>query len=509
MTHGTAVFPRKNDNPLNTVYWDEFDYICPAIDLLCSEAFLPRSMDTIKALLDLGASMTVPGVAPEADSSIPAPYTYLGQFIDHDITKTITIAPGETPDQAIARPDFEPLTLNQARRTLRNERTSAFDLDSLYGLQPNEADLAIPFDGDKFVIGEVTPFIGGLEGIKGMAHDLPRVSSTDPSRHRKARIGDPRNDENLIVAQLHLAFLRFHNAVVDCGFAFDDARWLVTHHYQWLVLHDFLPRFCDRSVLNEVLTRGNRLYRPGAEKFMPFEFAVAGFRFGHSLVRSSYDFNLNFLKQGGAQGKGTLELMFRFSEVSGDLGGEETLPSNWIIQWERMLADHALEIDPTLTSFLADLPKQAGPLDVMSFLAKRNLLRGYLFSLPTGQAMAELVLPACDRMTPADIEAACRPKTTDEEIDQLTVLRAGGFEKRTPLWFYILAEAKVKGCGNRLGPLGSLIVCETIVGLLRANPCSILNVPFQPTLGVNPGRFDLQDLLVGAGVLDSRVDACA
>ena len=85
MTHGTAVFPRKNDNPLNAVYWDEFDYICPAIDLLCSEAFLPRSPDTIKALLDLGASMTVPGAAPEADSSIPAPYTYLGQFIDHDV----------------------------------------------------------------------------------------------------------------------------------------------------------------------------------------------------------------------------------------------------------------------------------------------------------------------------------------------------------------------------------------------------------------------------------------
>ncbi|MFJ2485050.1 heme peroxidase family protein [Pseudomonas sp. NPDC087639] len=505
MAHGTADFPQPNEDPLDIAVWDEFDYITPSIDQLGPEAFLPTSPATIQALIDLGSSMTVDGDPVDVDSTIPAPYTYLGQFIDHDITKTKTIAPGETPEQEISRPDFEPMPLNQARQTLRNERTSGFDLDCLYGLHPLQPDLEIPFSGDKFVIGSVTPFDGGLEGSKGLDNDLPRVNSPGTERHRKARIGDPRNDENVIVAQLHLAFLKFHNAVVDRGFAFDDARRLVTHHYQWVVVHDFLPRVCDRNVLNDVLNKGNRLYLPKSEKFIPFEFSVAGYRFGHSLVRKSYDFNENFLKQGFLQAEGTLDLMFRFSEVSGDLGGQDTLPSNWIIEWNRMLGDKALQIDSTLTSFLAALTNQTGQLNIMTFLARRNLLKGYLFKLPTGQALAELVLPQSEWLSPADIEAACRPRTMPGEVDQLQALRAGGFESRTPLWFYILAEAKLKGEGNRLGPLGSLIVCETMIGLLRANPNSILNVPFQPTFGTQPGHFDLQDLLMAAGVLSVRV----
>ncbi|MCE6977265.1 hypothetical protein EI534_07590 [Pseudomonas frederiksbergensis] len=513
MAHGNSSGPRFNENPLDILDWDEFDYITPGIDSLGPNSFLPNTPNTVLALQRLGRTMTVDPLAVsienrlgDVDSNIPAPYTYLAQFIDHDITLTVKSTDFD-PDKQIGQPDFQPLDQNQARSTLRNKRTGSFDLDCLYGLQvdPSEPELAIPFTGDKFDIGRVDS-AGNRPPFKDEFNDLPRTISSQPEKHKRARIGDPRNDENVIVAQMHLAFLKFHNAVVDDGFTFDDARRLVTHHYQWVVLQDFLPRICNPQTINDVIVKGNRLYKPrGTEKFMPFEFNVAAYRFGHSLVRSTYDFNLNFLKQGGLQAEGTLAFMFQFSRVSGDLGGHDTLPENWIVEWERLFMDRTMQIDPTLTHFLAKLPNQNDPKDIFEVLAIRNLLKGYLFGLPTGQAMAQLLLPENDRLTTSELEQACRPKVAGEAEGQWEVLQQTGFHDQTPLWFYLLAEAKIKGGGNRLGPLGSLIVCETIIGLMRANPDSILNTSFIPTLGSSPGMFDLQDLLLKAGVLPERI----
>lgn len=505
MAHGEI--PRFNENPLDAFDWDEFDYLLPDIAKFGPDSFLPQDLKTINSLKALGETMAKDPQETDSDNStIPAPYTYLGQFIDHDVTLTTSVGALD-PDLEISKPDFQPMKPTEAVSMLRNRRTSGFDLDSLYGLQPAaaEAELSVPFSGDKFELGQVS-IIGNRPNGKSDDNDLPRVRANATRFAKRARIGDPRNDENTIVAQLHLAFLKFHNAVIDRGLSFDVARAMVTHHYQWIVLTDFLPRICDANTVRSILERGNRLYRPiGNEKYMPFEFAVAAYRFGHSMVRSSYDFNVNFRKQNGAQAVGTLNLLFTFTGLSGDLGGKDTLPENWIIEWELMLKDRTMKIDPTITPFLAKLPGQPEPQDVMARLAKRNLLKGYLFSLPTGQALAEAFLPLSDHLTTADLEAACRPKAPGENNSQWELLRDAGFHTKTPLWFYILAEAKVKGGGNHLGPLGSLIVGETIIGLMRANPNSILNVPFIPTLGATVGRFDLQDLLTVAGVLDRRV----
>lgn len=502
MAHGTSSF--FNQNPLDILEWDEFDYLVPEFAGAGAGAFLPDQADTAERLRLLAKSMVF-DAGPAVQSKMPAPYTYLGQFIDHDITLTAAVG-AVKPDELLKQAEVRPLARNSTRSLLRNRRTSGFDLDSLYGQQPpaDEAELAVPFSGDRFDLGFVSPN-GNRPPGKSDDNDLPRVADSDSVRHREARIGDPRNDENTIIAQMHLAFLKFHNAVVNHGFAFDEARKLVTQHYQWVVLTDFLPRICDPTIVHSVLQKGTRLYRPRAtEKFMPFEFAAAAYRFGHSMVRETYDFNRNFrrIPGQGAQSDGTLELMFKFTKKMGDLGGKPTLPENWIIEWDMMFADRAMPIDPTLTSMLSKLP---GENDVMAVLAGRNLVRGHLFSLPTGQALADAVLPAGMRLTLSELEEGCRPPDTVGAKGQWETLKEVQMQDRTPLWFYILAEARVKGQGDRLGPLGSLKVAETIVGLMKANSESILNQSFIPTLGQQAGRFDLQDLFIKAGVLDKRV----
>ena len=117
--------------------------------------------------------------------------------------------------------------------------------------------------------------------------DVPRIPGTNT-----AVIGDPRNDENLIIVQFQHAMLRFHNAVVDlllaaafAGDIFAEAKRIVTHHYQWAVVHDFLKRICGAAAVNNAMAS---VVAPVGSAFrMPVEFAVAAYRFGHSMIRDT------------------------------------------------------------------------------------------------------------------------------------------------------------------------------------------------------------------------------
>jgi hypothetical protein len=482
----------------------DFDFLF--LELQDSKAnLLPQSADTPKRLKELGRTMQDPGGADPGDADIPAIYTYFGQFVDHDIT----LESGSFTTAKLLAPTMGPLGLDKIRVELKNLRTATLELDSLYGPPAPRA----PTNRNKMLLGRVTPLNGTeIPALrprgKGDDNDLPREPRSDDIRHdRAARIGDPRNDENLIVGQLHLAFLKAHNALVTQGRTFAQARRLLRQHYQHIVIHDFLRRVADPTVVDRILEHGNRWYDALAEPFfLPLEFTVAAYRFGHTMVRDDYDFNLNFNRSGEPAFPATLGLLFTFTALSGQLGEFDTLPDNWIIEWEHFVdtatgaANKARRIDTKLADGLFHLQDLQGeeqrPADAAR-LAVRNLLRGYGLRLPTGQAVAKhLHLKA---LKAREIEAAVASP------QQAKVLRDAGFLTRTPLWYYLLAEAKHPdgGDGQRLGPVGSTIVAEVLIGLVRRSQDSILRSPgWNPSLpAAHRGRFELADLLRFARVL--------
>ncbi len=465
---------------------------------------LPVTPETVANLKRLGQSMQDQGPGVEGNSSVPAAYTYLGQFIDHDLTFELSSGKlAQLNDPALA-----PLAPDDIEEKIKNTRSAKFDLDSVYGGLAQRDE-----DDNELALGIVTVLDGNQSpprqrpAGKDEFNDLPRKGFINKkSLDREALIGDPRNDENTVVSQLHLAFLRSHNAIVARGNDFENARKLLRQHYQWLVVYDFLIRIADIQIVAATIAE-NRFFNPDPyDFFMPLEFSVAAYRFGHSMVRTDYDFNLNF-NTGGAPGTfpATLDLLFTFSALSGNLGSQATggenptLPEKWIIEWERFVDldgdfNHARRFDTKLVEPLSKLKFFDGTvLPDEARLAVRNLLRGYLLRMPTGQAVAGALGIA--PLTAAELESAAASS------EQTAALSETGFNARTPLWYYILAEAAHFG-GDRLGPVGSTLIAEVIIGLIRRSDDSILDGGnFSPSLGRTAGQFDLPDLLRLANVL--------
>jgi hypothetical protein len=534
--------------------------------------------DWSSALDALGEAMVEEDDSGEADSNIPAAMTYLGQFIDHDITLNTN---NDDVIQAlrIDRPVIRPQNRSLVRAALRNLRSGRLDLDSVYGDSPIpdpvngmlQRALRDPGDPRKLRVGENAVFnppgpppqarperpftaagqapradlprLGDMVGSGGpfpTLDDLPPGLRPDPSDtfgvwKRKAFIGDGRNDENLVLAQMHVAFLRFHNAVVDAlgpTGTFDEARRQTVWHYQWLIVNAYLPSICDPGVVEEVIATGAPLYDhflaaqqnsggvvPGHLP-LPFEFSTAAFRFGHSMVRGQYDYNLNFGPDGPVPA--TLDLLFAFTGnkpverdsegniTTGPIGrnATERLEENWIIDWSRFTSvgpgiRRARKIDSRIARVLTELPNEAAGVvtGLLKDLARRNLRRGMVQNLPPAQAILDrlgskgIMLP---RLTPAQLAVTGRSVVADH-----------GFDVQTPLWFYVLKEAEHLGGGDHLGPLGSRIVAETLVGLLDHDPTSYWFAPtpggrrWSPSDGVRPGGVvpnSLTQFFAAAGV---------
>ena len=465
----------------------------------------------------------------EGESTIPPVFTYFGQFIDHDITaNTDREDAAGTPADAfnIDRSDFAPQSRDDAERVKLNLRKGRLELDSVYGDGPGqspaaeklEAALRDPADPAKMRLGTVSP-VPGFERPPLPTDDeadLPRVGAAIDSGHltmeevnelfnpdgsrteedirRTALIGDGRNDENLIVAQFHLGILRLHNAMVDklrddgmsdADAIFTEARQNVTWLYQWLVVNAFLKAVCDPTVVDQVLTDRAPLYSaffdahkddmPEGVLPMPMEFSVAAFRYGHSMVRGDYDWNRNFGRgaDGTGTGRATFSEMFQFTGEGG-MRGLPTLPNNWIAEWDRMIGTAPLEnrvarkIDTRIALPLKSM--RNAPPGLMAHLAERNLRRGYVFSIPSAQAMIRCL---CNKGIEVP-ELSADQIASGSDATQ-TAVRDGGFDQKTPLWYYVLKEAEVEAEGRHLGTLGSRLVAETLIGLLATDPRSYLN----------------------------------
>ena len=444
----------------------------------------------------IGSAMTAGGGGA---SGIPAGFTYLGQFVDHDLTFDKTnVMLGE---------NVSPIDLLQAR-------SPSLDLDSLYGAGPSDPASAKFYepDGLHLKMGKADA-VGGIPAKPGF--DLPRGAGATAAAKRKAIIPDPRNDENLAVAQTHLAFIRFHNRVVDtlpasvpAAQRFAKAREKVVKHYQWLLKTDYLPRICAPGVVSNVFNQGRKAFEVGVSPAkvptMPIEFSVAAFRLGHAMIRSSYNWNRVF-----DNGGGSLDLLFAFSGHSGDFFGGPRLPSNWIADFRRLYdfkeagrADlavpagkfnRAMRIDTTLVNPLDQLPGFAA---AEANLAFRNLTRARMVRLATGQQMVTFLKAKGVTLTKLT-NVQIRDGSNGADLSGLTQAQRDAVLKNTPLWFYVLREAELNA--GKLKGVGARIVAETFHRAMEGSQHSIVRDPsFKPSLGPNNQTFRMVDLLLFA-----------
>ncbi|HKG38943.1 MAG TPA: heme peroxidase family protein [Conexibacter sp.] len=441
-------------------------------------------------------------------SQIPSGFTYLGQFVDHDLTMDKTTV---MLDAAVS-----PTALLQAR-------SPSLDLDSLYGAGPQDPESAKFYeaDGVHLKTGR-TVAIGGDRAMSGF--DLPRGLGRSAAARRKAVIPDPRNDENLAVAQTHCAFIRFHNRVVDTlpravppSQRFATAREIVTRHYQWMLRTDLLPRLCARAVVEDVFRNGRKAFEVGVAPTdvptMPIEFSIAAYRLGHSMIRQAYNWNARF-----DNGGGTLDFLFLFSGTSGDLAGGPRLPSNWIADFRRLYdfgeagrrdlvvparkLNRAMRIDTLLVDPLKNLPPGSfgGPNvpfnDARANLAFRNLTRARMVNLSTGQQMVRFLNRHGVRVR-ALTAAQLRDGRGGASLRRLTDAQRRALLRDTPLWFYVLREAELNG--GRTSGVGARIVAETFHRAMEGSAVSIVRDPrWRPTLGPNRDTFRMVDLLLFA-----------
>jgi len=420
----------------------------------------PQTDETI--LLTLGKSGSVMDAASRPGDTgastdnprIPAGWTFFGQFIAHDITA----------DRS--------LLLHHARlNELRNFRTPRLDLESLYAAGPVGSPYLYDLDDpDKFLLGI---------NDQGEMEDLPR------NRQGRALLGDPRDDVHLIISQLHLAFLKFHNAVVDSlrakgmpsAAVFNQAQRLVRWHYQWIAVHEFLPLTVGEDLMRELMSIGLKFYAYTDQPYIPVEFADAAYRYGHSQIRSVYTLN-----DGGAKG-----------QVFPDCAGTCPVPHDRAVDWpyffhidNKRPPQASKRIDTVLSHSLIDLPTSVvGNTEIpeQHSLAYRDLVRGEALDLPSGEAIARVM--------------GVEPLSQGE-----VGLRTMGWKSETPLWYYILKEAEVRHGGERLGEVGGRIVAEVLLGLIDGDPNSYRNAEaeWRPELpSSQAGHFTMADLLHYAG----------
>jgi hypothetical protein len=497
----------------------------------------------------LGTPATVGNDQNDAPNENPNPlltsgFTFFGQFVDHDIT-------------------FDTTTLDLQQSdpyATTNFRTPRYDLDAIYGRGPSaDPHLYNPKDRDKLYV-EARPYtsIRGVP-VSGTVYDVLRNSAGKAlTADGKPTLADPRNDQTQIVLQIHVAMMMFHNKLVDYmrkimvprASVFESARRMARWHYQWIVTHEFLPAIAGQamtdSVYKEVPTGAPiiniQYYKPTnstGRPFIPVEFSVAAYRFGHSIARPRYtvqefyDTRTNPPTLVEVRGVPLFAVDPPATQVDDNrLNGSRSLLPRMKLQWSKFFnepgkartARPVRQFDASLAAPLFTLPSNALPdSNPEGLLTVRNLLRGKKMGLPSGQQVARLlgVTPLTNEQlswnhrmyvripivnnTVEVLKPPDAPIESDVENPVLKeLLTRSGWGDEAPLWFYILKEAEIIGKGRELGPVGGRIVAEVLVGLLQKDTNSYLYLKptWKPTapIATTPGQFTMADLLKYVGL---------
>jgi hypothetical protein len=470
--------------------------------------------DTLDRLGRLGDALlqrygfAPPPPVPNSMTETPAAYTYLGQFLAHELT--VHHPTGSGPQSAAA-----------------SVIDSAIDLKTIF-LRPFDFPRVPPkhvHEVEGLALGKTIVNSGKTYPGSGL-DDVPRMPDGS------AMLFERRNDQNLAVSQTHVAVTRFAQAMMrilgESGQQ-DDPQATVIRYFQSVVLQDYLPRIVDPETYEDVMRHGRVYVAPsgGAVDPEPFyvdiAFSTAIFRFGHTMVRDDYapwntdDPNLTVPSALASD-------LLGFSFAGGALTDGRLLQS-WTTDWDHLLGVpgkepiKAREIGTSLSKDLFCLPNHLfkpsnldqpclGSEALNINLARRTLMAGGLLGLPTGQTLAKLVQEKLEAagspcripiLAPEALDIPCNPEAT-------AIMREGDagsrFVDQTPLWVYILREAAVCGAGNRLGPLGSRFVAETLSAAVEASGsgmiCKGIRQPFDadPIFGGrSKDKFDYADLV--------------
>jgi Animal haem peroxidase len=424
----------------------------------------PIDKDGEEKLIKLGEAMRY-NIEREGTLTPRVGYTYFSQFVGHDLTYDPTPIRGPYLD---------------AEQT-PNYRTPFLDLDHVYGGGPEQSPQI--YDGDPgeelFKLGTTTP--------TGYRNDLPIKDGA-------TLVGDGEDNrdlDNLVLRQLHVLFLKFHNEAVKQltanrdgisgienlgpGTVFERAQRLVRWHYQWIVRHDLLPRILHSSVWNQHNRTGWPLWQSKGGFAIPIEFSLAAFRFGHSMVRNAYGLNC---RQQRVVLSDLMAFGHRPSPIQDDYTIEwgrffDGLPGSGPVASSSFFDTSIVELLHALPPSIIHLSSKMEHSEPPS-LPVRTLLRGARAKLPSGQEVADELVR----------QGVIKPENrlTTGQLTQHTCNRSGsvlrnvGLEENTPLFYYLLKEAELISAGLRLGPIGSHIVVTVIESALEADRNGYMSV---------------------------------
>jgi hypothetical protein len=401
---------------------------------------------------------------------IPSGYTYLLQFLAHDLVNT-TVPFWAAADAGVSS---------------RNMREAGLQLETLYGGGPVVCPIgfepagAMVDDRTQLRIGQIgdAALLGAMSGACPF-RDIARLKLDDPGppsnvdAASQVYVADTRNDDNIIVAQILVLFSILHNAIAakldhlgsQRCFALTSVAMLTMYHT--IIRRDVLQRLLHPAIYQRLMARdpGQPWLWQGSG--IPLEFSHGAFRVGHAMVRPSYQLNAN-----------------NAFPISGILGGpvigdpvRDPLPSTWIVAWS-----HFFELGGTPNYSLALSLRQQSPLDF------GGILNPIAANTPDQLTLRDWLSAANARMWRVDrLIDAVTPHYPDARFMDGVNIRTwlqgliagvdeGNAARQTlaaamdllttdlPIPAYAILEAQLDPANNgqHMGPLGSVIVGEVI-----------------------------------------------